>query len=407
VASLRGIGGGLLADGGEAELVKRVLIIGGYGNFGSYIARALTNDLNISLLIGGRSKLKADVFAASLRSINPVVGCELDIDTDITSRLREIGPDIVIHTTGPFQSQDHRVARAAIAAGAHYLDLADARAFVATIGDLDQEAKSAGVAVIAGASSVPCLTAAFIDRYERHFARLEGVVYGIAAAQATNRGLGTAAAILSYVGRPFLILSRGRPKRVFGWQGLHGVRYPELGLRLFGYCDIPDLELFTSRYPDLGELRFVAGHEVKLLHIGTWLLSWIVRLGIIRSLSPYVERLLKLSFLFDPLGSDKSGFHMFLKGAGHSGERVEICIFMVARQMHGPNIPCIPAIRLAKRIAAGEEIAPGARPCLDLVGLEEIMQAIAHLDIDTVVTGPNLDEQWLGCQSALSSVAYR
>jgi len=51
---------------------------------------------------------------------------------------------------------------------------------------------------------------------------------------------------------------------VFGWQGLNGVRYPELGLRLFGYCDIPDLELFPDRYRDLRSLRFVAGHEVKL-----------------------------------------------------------------------------------------------------------------------------------------------
>jgi saccharopine dehydrogenase-like NADP-dependent oxidoreductase len=263
-------------------LVKRVLIIGGYGNFGSYIAEALAGDPNISLLIAGRSETKADAFAASLKGVNPAAGCALGIETDIEARVREIRPDLIIHTTGPFQSQDHRVARAAIAAGAHYLDLADARHFVASIGALDREAKLAGVAVIAGASSVPCLTAAFIDRYRGHFARLESAVYGIAAAQATNRGLGTAAAILSYVGKPFTILAKGKRKRVFGWQGLHAVRYPELGTRLFGYCDIPDLELFPERYGELSDLSFVAGHEVKLLHLGTWLLSWIVRLGIVR-----------------------------------------------------------------------------------------------------------------------------
>jgi hypothetical protein len=356
----------------------------------------------MSLLIGGRSKDKANAFASSLAAKTRAVGCELDIDGDIEARLRELRPDIVIHTTGPFQRQDHRVARAAIAAGVHYLDLADARRFVAMIGELDDNAKAAGVAVITGASSVPCLTAAFIDRYKPHFAKLESAVYGIAAAQATNRGLGTAAAILSYVGKPFTILSEGRRKRVFGWQGLQAVRYPELGLRLFGYCDIPDLELFPDRYPDLRDLRFVAGHEVKLLHIGTWLLSWIVRLRLVKSLAPYSERLLRLSFLFDPFGSDKSGFHMFLSGLGHEGEAKIVRIFMVAKQVHGPNIPCIPAILLARRIAAGEPIAPGARPCLDLVGLEDIMDAIAHLDIDTMVTGPNLDERWLGRQSLRS-----
>jgi len=376
--------------------VKRVLIIGGYGNFGSYIARALATDPNISLLIGGRSKSKADAFAAGLDAANPANGCVLDIYQDVQARLREIGPDIVIHTTGPFQLQDHRVARAAIAAGAHYLDLADARHFVATIGELDEEARTAGVAVIAGASSVPCLTGAFIDRYRSRFQRLESAIYGIAAAQATNRGLGTAAAILSYVGKPFTILRNGQPKRVFGWQGLHAVRYPELGLRLFGYCDIPDLELFPERYPELRNLEFVAGHEVKLLHIGTWLLSWIVRFGIVRSLALYARSLLELSFLFDPLGSDKSGFHMFLSGARHDGRRERISIFMIARQVHGPNIPCIPTILLAKRIAAGERIEAGARPCLDLVTLDEIMSAIAHLDIETMMVGSDFEERWPG-----------
>jgi hypothetical protein len=385
-----------LADGGEAQLVKRVLIIGGYGNFGSYIARALATDSNITILIGGRSNEKADEFARSLAAINPASGCVLDIDADLESRLRELRPHIVVHTTGPFQSQDHRVARAAICAGAHYLDLADARQFVGTIGELDDDAKAAGVAVITGASSVPCLTAAFIDRYRSQFARLESAVYGIAAAQATNRGLGTAAAILSYVGKPFMIWATGKPKQVFGWQGLHALRYPELGLRLFGYCDVPDLEVFPTRYPELRELSFVAGHEVKLLHIGTWLLSWIVRLRLMKSLSPHAERLLKLSFLFDWLGSDKSGFHMFLSGVGHDGAPKTIRIFIIARQIHGPNIPCIPAILLAGRIAAGEQIAAGARACLDLVNLDQFMKAIAHLDIDTFVSGPNLDERWLG-----------
>ena len=375
--------------------MKRVLIIGGYGNFGSCIARALATDPNISLLIGGRSKSKADAFAAGLDAVNPASGCMLDIDQNVQTRLREIGPDIVIHTTGPFQLQDHRVARAAIAAGAHYLDLADARHFVATIGELDQEARTAGVAVIAGASSVPCLTAALIDRYRPRFRRLTSAVYGIAAAQATNRGLGTAAAILSYVGKPFTILRNGRRRQVFGWQGLHAVRYPELGLRLFGYCDIPDLELFPERYPELRTHEFVAGHEVKLLHIGTWLLSWAARLRLVKSLSPYAERLLKLSFLFDPLGSDKSGFHMFLNGVAPDGQQETIRIFMIARQVHGPYIPCVPAIVLARRIAAGEQIAPGARPCLDLVTLDEIMAAIPHLDIDTVVSGRDFHEEWL------------
>jgi hypothetical protein len=380
-------------------VVTRVLIIGGYGNFGSYIARALASDPNIALLIGGRSQDKADAFAASLEASNPAKGCAIDIDHDIEASLQEIAPDIVIHTTGPFQAQDHRVAQASITCGVHYLDLADARQFVATIGELDAAAKAAGVAVIAGASSVPCLTAALIDRYRPQFACLESASYGIAAAQATNRGLATAAAILSYMGRPFTILRDGARKRVFGWQGLRVVSYPELGQRLFGYCDIPDLELFPLRYPQLRNLDFVAGHEVKLLHLGTWLLSWIARIGLVKSWAPYAGRLLRLSYLFDPWGSDKSGFHMFLDGGGVDGHPMRVTVFMVARQVHGPHIPCIPAIILARRIAARQVPTPGARPCLDLIDFNELMAAMAHLDVTTTVEGPGIADHWPGKQS--------
>ena len=181
----------------------RVLIIGGYGNFGGYIARALSFDATIRVLICGRSGEKANAFAASLAAANPAEGHALDIDGDIAGALAAIAPDIVIHTTGPFQSQDYRVAQACIAQGCHYVDLADARSFVAGIGALDAAARAAGVLVVSGASSVPCLTAAVIDDYLPRFARLDSVDYGISAAQQTNRGLATAASVLSYVGQPF------------------------------------------------------------------------------------------------------------------------------------------------------------------------------------------------------------
>ncbi len=362
----------------------RVLVIGGYGNFGSYIARSLAPDPNIQLLIGGRSARRAAAFVSELAAANTAEPCAVDIDRDIAAQLAALRPDLVIHTTGPFQRQGYQVARAAMACGASYCDLADARAFVAGIGVLDPEAKAAGVAVIAGASSVPCLSAAIIDRYLPEFAALTSVHYGISAAQQTNRGLATTTAILSYVGRPFSAWRDGKPFRVFGWQGLHRVRYPELGNRLFGDCDIPDLELFPGRYPTLKELRFAAGHEIALLHLGTWALSWLVRLRAIRHLERYAETLLKLAFRFDRLGSGRSGMHMILDGNGKDGCPHRQRFFLLARSGHGPYIPCMPAILIARRLARGEAIAPGARPCLDLIDLEEYLGALQGLDIEVV-----------------------
>lgn len=364
-------------------MTARVLVIGGYGNFGGYIARVLAADEQVRVLVGGRAAAKARAFADGLHA--GAEGHAIDIDGDLAEALARIGPDIVIHTCGPFQSQDHRVARACIAAGAHYLDLADARAFVTGIGALDADADAAGVLVVSGASSVPCLTAAVIDRYRPDFARLDRIDYGISAAQQTNRGLATTSAVLSYVGRRFTTLRGGAMRPVVGWQDTHGVRYPELGWRLFGNCDIPDLDLFPARYPELRDVRFAAGHELKLLHIGTWALSWLVRLGLVRSLDAHAPGLLRAALLFDRLGSSRSGFHMVLDGTGPDGAAKRVRFFLIARSGHGPYIPCMPAILLAKRLARGEEARRGAMPCLDLIALDEYLAALDSLDISVHV----------------------
>ena len=365
-------------------MVARVLVIGGYGNFGGYIARALAGDGDIRLLIGGRSLEKAQASVASLGGTGAAEAHAIDIAGDLREALARIAPDIVIHTTGPFQAQDHRVARACIAQGCHYLDLADARHFVAAIDALDAEARAGDVLVVSGASSVPCLTAAVIDDHLPDFARLESVDYGISAAQHTNRGLATTSAVLGYVGKPMTMLRDGEMKTVFGWEDTHAEKYPELGWRLFGNCDIPDLTLFPDRYPTLKSMRFGAGHELKLLHLGTRALGALVRLRLLSSLDRHASFLLGLAFLFDRLGSGRSGFHMTLAGLGHDGKPRQRCFYLIARSGHGPYIPCMPAILLARRLAAGDVDRRGAMPCVDLIDLPAYLRALEGLDISVI-----------------------
>jgi hypothetical protein len=373
---------GVLSDGAEADVVKRVLIIGGYGNFGSYIARTLAAEPGIRLLIAGRSLDKARQFSSQLGAAAESVA--LDIAGDLPATLAATRPDILIHTTGPFQTQGYAVAEACLRQGCHYIDLADARSFVVGIGRFDEEARRKSLLIVSGASSVPCLTAALIDDYRARFASLEKIDYGISAAQQTNRGLATLSAILSYVGKPFTALIDGRRATVYGWQGLHAEKYPRLGRRLFGNCDVPDLELFPARYPGLRTLRFAAGTEIRFLHIGLWLLSWLVRARALSGLDVFAPELLRLAFRFDALGSGRSGFHMFLSGVGHDGIPRSERFFMIAGSGHGPYIPCMPAILLAKGLASGEVSVTGARACLDLIDLGTYLGALQGLDIEVV-----------------------
>jgi NAD(P)-dependent dehydrogenase (short-subunit alcohol dehydrogenase family) len=378
-----------LADGEQADMVKRVLIIGGYGNYGGYIARSLAREADILLLIGGRSEEKARAFSASLDAVHPAESCALDIVGDVGEALKRIAPDIVIHTSGPFQVQDHRVARACISQGRHYLDLADAREFVATIDSLDAAAKANGVLVVSGASSVPCLTAAVIDAYLPAFERLESVDYGISAAQQTNRGLATASAVLSYVGKPMPMLREGVMTTVYGWEDTHAQHYPGLGWRLFGNCDIPDLTLFPRRYPTLKWMRFAAGHELKLVHFGTRALGALVRLGLIRSLKDHAEGLMGAASLFNRFGTGSSGFHMILSGADREGKPTRRLFMIIARDGHGAYIPCMPAILLTRRLVKGEVRQRGASPCVDLINLKTYLTALEGLDVSVIRDPPD------------------
>lgn len=358
----------------------RVLIIGGYGNFGSFIARRLSRDPGLEIVIAGRSLEKAEELASTLNNATAV---RLDVAVDLVPTLRRIAPDVVIHTSGPFQTQNYGVAKACIEVGCHYIDLADGRDFVANIATLGIAAKERGVSVVSGASSVPCLTSALIDHYRPRFQTLTDLDYGITTAQRTNRGLATTAAILTYVGRPFSTLRDGREVRTFGWQGLRRRRYRDLGWRWLGDCDVPDLSLFPSRYPELQSIRFSAGLEIPLLHLGLWGLSWIVRIGLIRHLHRLAPLLLRASRWFDGLGSADSGFHMVLSGSGTDGKPRSVTFELVARSGDGPYIPCVPAILMARKlIGDNHAVAAGAAACVGLISLDEYLGELSDLDVN-------------------------
>jgi saccharopine dehydrogenase-like NADP-dependent oxidoreductase len=367
----------------------RVLIIGGYGNFGSFIAKMLAQEENIQLIIAGRNKAKAEKVANALKTKNTPETAKIDIENGLAESLAKIRPNIVIHTSGPYQNQNYHVAEACIRQVCHYIDLADARGFVAGITELDELAKANGVLICSGASSVPCLTASIIDHYQVEFHTLEKVEYAIATAQLTNRGLATIRAVLSYAGKSFTTLIDGKMQPIYGWLGLTWRHFWKLNLRPLGNCDIPDLELFPKRYPTLKTIRFRAGLELKLLHLTLFGMSWLVRIRILPSLQPLSKLLLRISFLFDPIGKDDSGFYMLLSGTDKTGKEKNIQFDLVAKNGDGLYIPSVPAIIMARKIANNKIDKIGATPCLDLITMEEYLEVLSEFNIAWQTTYPN------------------
>jgi NAD(P)-dependent dehydrogenase (short-subunit alcohol dehydrogenase family) len=361
--------------------MDRVLVLGGYGNFGKRIVRALVKK-EISTIIGGRNLTKCAELEAQLNT--PLAqSAAIDVNNGFESSLVALGPKVVINTCGPFQGADYEVAKACARNGVNYIDLADGRDFVSGISALDEIAKKNNCAIISGASTVPALSSAVIEHFKSEFRQIECLKFGISPGQKAERGLATTAGILSYVGKrlaPF-----AGHDRAYGWQDIYAQKYPELGTRFMANCEIPDLDLLPAKY-GIRDIQFSAGLELGLLHFGLWFLSFFVRFGLPLNLDRHAKIMLDIANWFDKFGSADGGMHIILQGINHEGKQVKKTWFIVAKDGDGPQIPTVPAILLAEKIVKNGPYFVGAKPCVSMIELSEYLLALEAFNVRTFET---------------------
>lgn len=362
---------------------RTVLIVGGYGAFGARVAERLSGERELRLVLAGRSASAAGEAADTLRrtASAEVASAAVDALRPAMSELAGLAPAVIINASGPFQSQNYALAEAAITLGAHYIDLADARAFVTGIIALDDRAKAAGVLVASGASSVPAIAAALIDDELPNFTRLDAIHHGITPANGYDPGIATTASILGGIGKPMRVWHDGAWQTVHGWQGLWRYRFPGLGTRFMADCDVPDLDAFPQRYPSARSVRFSAGLEVPIFQLSLWLLAGAARAGLLprpeRLASPLMWLKRRLRFL----GSDAGGMFIELTGLGLDGKPAKRTVVLIARNNEGPYVPAIASAILARKLVREELSTRGAMPCVGLITRAEVEAEIADLAI--------------------------
>lgn len=371
-----------------------ILILGGYGAFGHRIARRLAGRPGIEVIIAGRNQHQATTLARTLCSTIDdaqqgaprVVPAHLDAESLTPSALQALGARVLINTVGPFQGRDYRVAEAAMSAGMHYIDLADARSFVTGVTGLDAEARRKDVLVTSGASSVPALAAAVIDEMVPRIPALDTLRYGISPGNRFDPGPATTASILSGIGRPFRRREASRTETggwqtEYGWQPLMRATVSGVGTRWYGHCDVPDLALFPERYPTLRSQSFLAGVEVRGFHLALFALSWLARTGVLphpEGMAPILQwAKRRLSFLASDTGV------MFIDATGRDteGRPAHRRWTLVAPHGLGPFIPATPAVIIAERLARGTLTTRGAVPCVGLFTLAEFEAEVADLPL--------------------------
>lgn len=136
-------------------------------------------------------------------------------------------------------------------------------------------------------------------------------------------------------------------------------------------------------------VRFLAGLELGLLHVGLWVCGLLVRAGIVASLVPAAGFFVAVAKLFEPLGSDRGGMLVEAAGKDADGKAVRASWSLVAAAGDGPNIPVLPALALIRRLLYGTETCRGACVCAGLLRLDEIEAEFAAFRITTTQTSAN------------------
>lgn len=379
-----------------------VLLVGATGAFGERLAEGLVR-ANIGVIGVARDKARLDALAQRL---GPLFKAHAMDRTGLTAEtlgsLREhtAGLFAVADASGPFQSSDYALPRAAIGAGLHYVDLADARDFVRDIRALNDDAAKANVAVLAGASSTPAISHAVLDTLVADARTVTSVDVSIVPGNRAPRGLSVVRAILSTLGQPVRVFRNGEWRQDRGWGLGKTIDLPGLGRRNVALCETPDLDLLVERYRPTTHAIFHAGLELGILHDGVRALGLLVRAGLLQSLAPFARPLRWCADLFKPFGSDRGGMQVDALVIDASGTRKRKQWTLIAEAGDGPYIPTLPALAALKMLARNELTWRGAAPCVGLIPYRQIASAFEDHNISVAtreeMLPPPLFRQLLG-----------
>jgi saccharopine dehydrogenase-like NADP-dependent oxidoreductase len=385
--------------------MHRILIIGATGVFGRRLATHLARLDGLELVLASRSPVRSEELVSSLRQradVHAVLTLAvLDHRKGLPEALSRIAPWLVIDCSGPFQTMGYDVPRAALDAGAHCIDLADARAYILGFEPaLDPLAKAKGLVAFTGASSSPAISAAAVEEIARNWQRIDTIDIAITPAGRTEVGEAVTAAVLSYAGKPVPVWREGRLQSIIGWASSQRLAIPGLGHRNLAPVETVDAELLSQRYAVTSRIAFFAGLESPFEHWGMIVLAKLREWGILKSLMwmlPVLTRARRLTRI--PTG-ETGAMVVRVRGLNPDGRWSQVQWSLLALKGDGPHVPILPAAAAVRALLSGT-LTPGARPAAHVFDLATIESELAPYAIttrrDVIVHPPdNLMERAVG-----------
>ncbi|CAF4576769.1 unnamed protein product [Rotaria socialis] len=395
----------------------KILILGGYGIFGSRLARLLASQSQLTLFIAARSIKHAKELCNTLhRNAATIHSLYLDRDnSNIETQLRLIQPDLLVDASGPFQSygkDPYRVIKACLATSINYIDFADGSDFVKNISQFDTEAKANDIYILSGASTCPALTAAVVRRLAKGLTHIHSIRAGITPSPYADVGLNVIRAIASYSGKQIAVMHAGRLTFSYGFT--ETMRYTicppghlPLSNRRFSLVDVPDIRLLPDLWSDINTIWVGAGPMPEGLHRMLNGLAWLARWRLIPSLTPFAKLFYKTKNIVR-WGEHRGGMFVSIEGIDNHGQKYERSWHLIAEGDVGPFIPSMGAAAIIHCVLDGKIPARGARPATMDLELEDYERLFSTLDIhsgqwdlrrtNTSISSSNLYKQLL-CQA--------
>jgi hypothetical protein len=349
-----------------------IAVFGGYGTFGAHAARALAAS-GIPVRIAGRDAGKAARFAAALGPEHE--GIAADANDAATCARALDGARVAVHCAGPFSTASLALPEACLAAGAHYVDIADDRDWFRRLGALGPRFRDRGLAAVAGASSLPGISGALAQLAARRLPSAERARVTLFIGNRNPKGTAAVRSAAGQLGRAF----PAPQGRLRGFQGRETVDLPPpFGRRSVYDWNSPELDLF----PDLlgaRAMRVKVGFEAR---IATASFAGLARLGprlgpgLLGAIAPFAGL---LSFF------------------GHSGGWVQVELWdssgtraaaSLGGASGGQRMAALPAALVAQGLHEGRVAKRGFTTAYEALGADVLIERLTAEGYELITGGP-------------------
>jgi hypothetical protein len=342
--------------------MSAAIVFGGYGVFGSLVARELAS-AGVSVTLAGRDCQRAESAAAALGPSHH--GLAVDLTDPAACRAALRGQSVAVNCAGSLADLGPALLQACVEAGCPYLDIAVERGSAALVRSWSARFAARGLAAVYGCSSLPGLSGALA------LAAHEGQNEPPSRARSTlligndnPKGQAALHSLLDILGQPI----RAPQGLLRGFGGREGVVLPPpFGRRVVYNFDSSEYDLF----PELLGVREVSvkvGFELRLANDGFALLA---RTGL--RLGSWPATLL-------------SWAGELLRGLGCSGGVVMSELFyasgnkrscaLVARR-DGQRMAALPCVLVALEFCGGGVHPLGSRTAYELLGADRLLREVA------------------------------